>query len=262
MGGEGYVKIYRKLLDNPLVCKSAGHLAVWVYLLLNATHAEYRIMFEGRPITLLPGQLITSRQAISSDMKLCDSMVQRILKSFEIEHQIEQQTTPRNRLITIVNWIEYQSPEQQAEQQLNNKRTTTEQQLNTNNNVKNIKNKRNIDILLTDKKQYGEFGNVLLSDSDYEKLADDYGMDLAKDYIKKVDIWFGNNPAVRDKRKNHLLTIYTFLEKDNIAKQLKRKREPAEPMLTEEQIAQNRKRLSEILNLDAIGRDTIGVDKD
>lgn len=131
---DGWISLHRKLLDNPVVCKDPDHIAVWIYLLLNATHAGYDTMFEGTRIKLKPGQLITGRKSISSSLKVSESKVQRILKTFETEHQIEQQTTPRNRLVSILNWNQYQQPEQQIEQQLNNKRTTTEQQVNTNNN--------------------------------------------------------------------------------------------------------------------------------
>ena len=43
----------------------------------------------------------------------------------------------------MLNWSNYQQSEQQTEQQLNNKRTTTEQQLNTNKKEKNVKNEKN-----------------------------------------------------------------------------------------------------------------------
>lgn len=140
---DGWISLHRKLLDNPVVCKDNDHLAVWVYLLLNATHSGYDIMFEGTRVTLKPGQLVTGRKSISSKLKVSESKVQRILKTFEIEQQIEQQTTPRNRLISILNWSSYQQSEQQFEQQLNNKRTTTEQQVNTNNKDNKGNNENN-----------------------------------------------------------------------------------------------------------------------
>ena len=130
---NGYIKLHRKLLDNPVVMKSNDHLAVWMYLLLNATHKEYDAIYEGERITLQPGQLITGRKIISKELKINESKVQRILKTFKIEQQIEQQTNPRCRLISILNWGEYQQSEQVIEQQVNNKRTL-------NKNVKNIKN--------------------------------------------------------------------------------------------------------------------------
>jgi hypothetical protein len=146
MSDTGFIKLYRKLLDNPVVCKDDSHFAVWGYLLLKATWQPYETMMEGKKITLIPGQLITGRKAIAAHFRIAESKVQRILKLFENEHLIEQQTTPRNRLITVLNWCMYQSTEQQDEQQVNNNWTTSEQQVNTNKNIKNIeeeKNKRN-----------------------------------------------------------------------------------------------------------------------
>lgn len=141
---SGYVKIHRKLLNNPIVMKDCEHLAVWIYLLLNATHQDRNVLFKGKKIIIGPGQLITGRKSISSELQISESKVQRILNFFETEHQIEQQTSNKNRVITLTNWHKYQDNEHQTEQQLNNNRTTTEQQLNTNNNDKNVNNVRNI----------------------------------------------------------------------------------------------------------------------
>ena len=128
------------MLDNPVVCKDTDYLAVWMYLLLNATHKEMAVMFCGQKIMIHPGQLITGRKKIAEKFNISESKVQRILKTFESEQQIKQQNGNKNRLITVLNWSNYQQSEQQTEQQLNNKRTTTEQQLNTNKKEKNVKN--------------------------------------------------------------------------------------------------------------------------
>lgn len=128
MAGKGWISIHRKMLDNPIVCKDSDHMAVWVYLLLNATHTEYPALFSGNKIMLQPGQLITGRKSIAEKLNISESKVQRILKSFESEQQIEQQNGNKNRLVTVVSWSDYQDSEQQDEQQVNNKRTTTEQQ--------------------------------------------------------------------------------------------------------------------------------------
>lgn len=44
----------------------------------------------------------------------------------------------KNRLISILKWNEYQSSEQQIEQQVNNKRTTSEHKQECKNNKNNI----------------------------------------------------------------------------------------------------------------------------
>ncbi len=137
---EGWIKIHRKMLENPIICKDSDYLSVWIYLLLNATHKEIPALFKGEKITLHPGQLITGRKSMSDKLKISESKIYRIINEYKSEQQIEQQTSNKNSLITILNWNKYQQSEQQNEQQMNNKRTTTEQQLNTNKNVKNDNN--------------------------------------------------------------------------------------------------------------------------
>lgn len=134
---EGWVCLYRKILENPIICKDSDYFAVWCYLLLSATHKRKSALFKGKKITLLPGQLITGRKSIAKKFKVDESKVQRILKTLENEHQIEQQTSSQNRLITIINWYQYQESEQQITQQVNNECTTDEQRVNTNNNETN-----------------------------------------------------------------------------------------------------------------------------
>ncbi len=177
---RGYIKTYRSMLDNPVICKDSDYFAVWMYLLLNATHKEKSMIFQGEKITLYPGQLITGRKRLADSFHISESKIQRILKAFEKDGQISQQTGNRNRLITILNWGKYQNGQeenrteieheqksvkkqkgknQKSEQQANNKqttestikpdveeslkmkndakRTTSEQPVNTNKNVKN-----------------------------------------------------------------------------------------------------------------------------
>lgn len=137
---QGWIKLHRELLDNPVVTKDNDYLAVWIYLLLEATHSEVKRDFNGEFITLKKGQLITGRKSINSILKISESKIQRILKTFESEQQIEQQTNGKGRLISILNWDKYQKSEQQIEQQVNSERTTSEQRVNTNKNVKNVNN--------------------------------------------------------------------------------------------------------------------------
>jgi hypothetical protein len=141
---SGWIKSYRQLLDNPVVCKDADHFAVWHYILLSATHKPIPVMFGGEKIILQPGQLITGRKAIAEKFSIDESKVTRILKSFENEQQIEQQTSNKNRIITVLSWSKYQDVEQQDEQQMNNKRTTNEQQMNTNKKLRTKEPKKEI----------------------------------------------------------------------------------------------------------------------
>lgn len=182
---EGWIKLHRKTLDNPIITKDSDYLAVWIYLLLNATHKEYDVLFKGERITLKKGQLLTGRKSISEKLKIDENKVQRILKTLENEHQIEQQSSNKNRLITIASWDKYQQDEQQDEQQVNNNRTTSEQQVNTNKNVKNIKNDKNVITTIGDSCVDG-LQDVIDFYQNNIGLIPPYAVEVFTDYAKEM----------------------------------------------------------------------------
>lgn len=141
---KGYLKLHRQIVDNPVVYKDAEYLAIWIDLLIHAQFYECEAVFGGEKITLKPGQLITGRKKIAKRLGVSESKVQRVLKRYESEHQIEQRTDHQCRLITIVSWDKYQFVEQGDEQRLNNERTTSEQRVNTIQEYKNIRNKESL----------------------------------------------------------------------------------------------------------------------
>lgn len=124
--------------------KDGDHLAVWVYLLLKASRVVHESIFDGKTVQLKPGQLIIGRRVISADTRIHESKVQRILKCFESEHLFKQQTCSKSRLISILKWKEYQISEQVSEQQMNNNRTTSEQQANTIQEVLELKEDKEV----------------------------------------------------------------------------------------------------------------------
>lgn len=108
-------------------------------------------MLDGKKIKLLPGQFVTGRKKIASDLKVSESKVQRILKLFEIEHQIEQQMASKGRVIAICNWDKYQNSEHHTEQIVNSKRTGSEQVVNTKQERKNVKKEKNVKEIIKEK---------------------------------------------------------------------------------------------------------------
>ena len=134
---NGYIKLHRKVLENPIVFKDSDHLTLWIYLLLTATHRDRETYFNNERFTLNPGQLITGIIKLEREIKVNKSKIQRILKLFENEKQIEQQTTNKCRLITILGWQKYQIVETCEKQ--NDKQVKSKWKLNNNNkNNKNI----------------------------------------------------------------------------------------------------------------------------
>lgn len=135
----GWIKIHRKILDNPVVTKDADHLAVWVWLLCEAAYEPHQRMFGKKKITLQPGRLITSAKYIADELNITESKVKRILKSFEIDRQIDQQTTHNGRVISICSWDIYQCDERHDERQVNDRWTTGERQVDETKEYKEIK---------------------------------------------------------------------------------------------------------------------------
>jgi hypothetical protein len=241
---DGYIKLYRKLLDNPIVCKDGDYLAVWIYLLLNATHKEYQSLFKGDKITLLPGQLITGRKVISTKLNISESKVQRILKSFENEQQIKQQSSNQNRLITILNWVEYQTTEQPVEQPVNNERTTDEQRVNTNKNVKNVINninnnrpkypdesfeKKCVNYLIESIKTEMPNAKLPTTDKDIDKWCDHIERMIRLDKRTEGDIWDTLVYARTDSFwKANIRSTSKFREKyETLYLQMKNKKQPS-----------------------------------
>lgn len=132
----GWVKIHRTILEKGWSNKP-DFVALWVFILLQASHEKREYFWNGKNIILNPGQFISGRLKIAANTGIQESKVERILKCFESEQQIEQLKTASSRLITIVNWKEYQESEQPFEQRVNNKRTTSEQPVNTKQELKN-----------------------------------------------------------------------------------------------------------------------------
>lgn len=207
---NGYIKSYRKIEDNPIVCKDNDYFRVWYYLLHNATHNEYEVLFNGEKILLKKGQLITGRKTLANKCKISESKAERILKTFKIEHQIEQQTSNKNRLITILNWHLYQNSEQQIEQQVNNKWTTSEQQVNTNKNIKNVKNVKNNSGVVNSLFSYVEenFGRTL-APLEYEEIKNWKNNELTRYAIKQAIL----NGKYNIKYISRILSAY---ERENI----------------------------------------------
>lgn len=187
---DGWIKMYRKIEDNPVVCKDNDYYRVWHHLLYNATHQERVVIFNNQKKTVYPGQYITGRKLIADKCNVSESKVERILKWFENDQQIEQQTTTKGRLITILNWELYQNTEQQNEQIVGNTQTMLKQRTITNKNEKNVKNERN---------------NISIAQ--FEEFWKAYPKKRNKETCLK---WYMKNKPTEEEQKQILLAIAFF----------------------------------------------------
>lgn len=129
---EGWIKLHRQLLDNPISCKPS-YLSVWIHLLLLANHEDKDFIYKNEKYTCARGQIVTSRAKLAERTGLAGSTVEDILRYLEKEGNIRQQDNSSFRLITVINYNQYQEVRQQAGQ-------PADSQPDTNKNEKNEKN--------------------------------------------------------------------------------------------------------------------------
>ena len=121
----GWICLHRKLEDNPRF-KDSAFVHIWIYFLMKSTHAPLKVMFKGDVIELKPGQFITGRKAISEATGINESKVRRVIKTLEIDQQIDHQKSNLNSLVSILNWDQYQTSDQPNGQPVTNQRPTSD----------------------------------------------------------------------------------------------------------------------------------------
>jgi hypothetical protein len=190
---SGYVKIYRSLWEKGYANKS-DYVSLWVYLISHSNYCEKEVFINRQIITLKPGQFITGRSKLSKDTGVSETTIERVLKCFENEHQIGQQTFSKFRIITILNWDKYQVSGQENGQQTDSKRTANGQQTDT-----TKKDKKDKNISITDI-------------SFFESLKSTYTWVDYDAEMKKIDFWIANHPG-RRKTRRFVMNWFNKIEK-------------------------------------------------
>lgn len=246
---DGWIKIHRKLAEWPFK-KDPDFVAVWIELLITANYGKKSYNIAGDTIALNAGQLVTGRKKLAANTGVHESKIFRVLKRLESEQQIEQQTFNKFSIITILKWNDYQVGEQQNEQQVNNKRTTDEQQVNTNKERKNIKKKEGKNKDTTD------FFEIFWKTTNFPKRTQDAKGDIKKKYIsvlkntdlKPEDIAFSANIFAEANKNNKFpIGLRKFMEAETI-KQYLSEDIPREKTLFEKNSENARKALSILEN--------------
>ena len=129
-----WIKLHSDLLDSHSFA-NPNELKVWIWLLLKAnykdSHSFVSVGTGGQTIPIKRGQLIFGRYKAEMELNINGSAIYRILQKLEENKQINIQSNSHYSLITICKYDTYQNKNDEVEQQLNNKRTTSEQHPNT-----------------------------------------------------------------------------------------------------------------------------------
>jgi len=120
MSTKGWIKLHRKITDNPLWKSETftrGH--AWVDLILLANHEDGYIYVRGNKIPVKRGQVGWSQKRLSERWDWSRTKVRKFLGDLEEEQQIKQHKDAVSTVITIINYEKYQAQKQQKEQQRN-----------------------------------------------------------------------------------------------------------------------------------------------
>lgn len=202
MSDGGWIKIHRDIWKNPWMYKP-NVLTVWVYILCHVEYQPTDVIFEGKRMTLQAGQGLFKFYQVAQELGIAVTTLHRIVEMLKNEKQIEKQSSPRNTVITVVNWEKYQTVGKQNEKQAENKRKTNEKQTeNLHINNKNLRSKEF-------KKIYGEYHNVKLTDEELAKLKAEF-----PDWNERIERLSEYIDSKGDKYKNHLSTIRSWARRD------------------------------------------------
>lgn len=106
---EGYIKLYRKSLENELFLEMPfDRWRAFEYLLLNAVHSPTDIILKGEIVHLERGQTIFGENTLAKNWQWSRGKVRRFLELLETLQMIQQKGTRFGTLITIENWGLYQ----------------------------------------------------------------------------------------------------------------------------------------------------------
>lgn len=150
---EGWIKIHRKILENP-ISYSIELLWLMIFLLAKATHSKQSFYLWINKISLKPWQLVTSQRKIADHFWMPISKIHRLIKVLSKEWILKHEWNTKYTVITFENRDKYQTSETPVKHQWNANETKKE----TNKNDKNEEEWKEKNIISKDikPKVYGD----------------------------------------------------------------------------------------------------------
>jgi len=153
MKDYGFVKLYRSLHDWEWYTEPNA-TRLFIHFLITVNYKEKK--WQG--ITVMPGQVITSRSKLAKELKLSEQEIRTAINRLKSTNNITVTSTSRYSLVTLCNWEFYQSAEDDSTSEttsnltnnqpaINQQSTSNQPQLKNTKNDKNDKKIRNKGVL-------------------------------------------------------------------------------------------------------------------
>jgi len=146
---DGWIKLHRKVMKSPMYRQlNSKQRDVMMTILLLANHESNTWEFRGEVYEVQPGQFITSLDSLKENCAsdVTTQNIRTALLKLEKHGFLTNESTKKNRLITVVNWGLYQGCGDTTNKEINRQPTNSQQtannQLTTNKNDKNLKNEK------------------------------------------------------------------------------------------------------------------------
>ena len=208
---QGWIAVHRILLEKPIWLQSTPEQkVVLMTILLLADHEGNEWEWKGEKYKTNPGQFISSLESIKnrSGKGISIQNVRSSLKRFEKLGFLTNESTNKNRLVTVVNWKSYQPKKDKPTGKSTSNQQATNKQPTTNNNV--------IMEECKEKDIYRAFDHLSITVEKYERLKEKHpGKDI-DGVLDKIENFAGNK-----KYKNLYLTANTWLKKEKVISEVK-----------------------------------------
>lgn len=132
----GWIKLHRSMTEwgwysDPVV------RSVFIHILLSVNIKDTRYMGHDVPC----GGLVTGRKKLAETLNFSEMQIRRALKCLKTTNEITIKALPKFSIISVVNWSEYQSGNQQNNQPATSRQPADNQQATTDKEYKNIRSK-------------------------------------------------------------------------------------------------------------------------
>lgn len=113
MYSTGWIKLHRSIQDNWIwsADKSFDKAHAFTDIILSCNHADSKIAFDGKPMVIKRGELLTSILQLSQRWGWSTKKVGNFLNTLEQDHMISQERNTKRTLIKVLNYDTYQSTE-------------------------------------------------------------------------------------------------------------------------------------------------------
>lgn len=143
---KGWISLHRKIQECWIWADSEpfDKRSAWIDIILMANHADKKIMFDGKFVTVKAGQRITSIRQLAARWHWSVNKVRRFLDVLERDGMLIKECNKKRTLLTVVNYGVYQV-QGHSDGTLTDTQTEQSRHINNNENNENNNNMSDFD---------------------------------------------------------------------------------------------------------------------